>query len=83
MSRVHQLLDHHHGSCVRDIDCNPNRPYYFVSCGDDCSAQFWDWRKLERPLLTCQDHSHWVWSVRYNTSYDQLVVTGSSDSQVS
>ena len=48
MNRVYQLLDHHHGPCVRDIDCNPNRPYYFVSCGDDCSAQFWDWRKLER-----------------------------------
>ena len=40
MSRVYQLLDHHHGPCVHDIDCNPNKPYYFVSCGDDCSAQF-------------------------------------------
>ena len=81
--RTHQLLDHHHGPCIRDIDSNPNRPYYFVSCGDDCTTQFWDWRKLQGPLVTRQDHSHWVWSVQYNLSYDQLVLSGSSDSQVS
>jgi WD40 repeat protein len=45
--------------------------------------QFWDWKKLDKPLISRQDHSHWVWSVNYNLSYDQLVVSSSSDSQVS
>lgn len=81
--RVTQLLDHHHGPCIRDIDTNPNKPYHLVSCGDDCTIQFWDWRKLQAPLITRRDHSHWVWSVQYNQSYDQLVLSSSSDSQVS
>ena len=28
------------------------------------------------------DHSHWIWSVRYNQFHDQLILTSSSDGQV-
>ena len=36
--------------------------------------------KRTGPLKTLSDHSHWVWSVRYNRFHDQLVLCGSSDS---
>ena len=52
-------LDAPHGLCVRGMDYNPNKPYVFASCGDDCRTKFWDSRKLATPLLTRQDHSHW------------------------
>ncbi|KAB0405661.1 hypothetical protein E2I00_011913, partial [Balaenoptera physalus] len=71
-----------HGQLVRDLDFNPNKQYYLASCGDDCRVKFWDTRNVTEPVKTLEEHSHWVWSVRYNHSHDQLVLTGSSDGRV-
>ncbi|KAJ8789961.1 hypothetical protein J1605_021659 [Eschrichtius robustus] len=71
-----------HGQLVRDLDFNPNKQYYLASCGDDCRVKFWDTRNVTEPVRTLEEHSHWVWSVRYNHSHDQLVLTGSSDGRV-
>lgn len=71
-----------HVQLVRDLDFNPNMQYYLATCGDDCKTKFWDIRNTQQPLKELTDHSHWVWSVRYNASYDQLVLTCSSDQRV-
>ncbi|KAK3889979.1 hypothetical protein Pcinc_006055 [Petrolisthes cinctipes] len=71
-----------HTQLVRDLDFNPNMQYNLATCGDDCKTKFWDIRNTERPLKELCNHSHWVWSVRYNASYDQLVLTCSSDQRV-
>jgi hypothetical protein len=34
------------------------------------------------PVMEISDHNHWVWSVAYNKSHDQLLLTGGSDCQV-
>ena len=52
-------LDNGHSQVVRGMDYNPNQMYHFATCGDDCCAKFWDARKLDKPLITRQDHSHW------------------------
>lgn len=71
-----------HSQQVRDLDFNPNGQYYLATCGDDCEYKFWDIRKTESPAISLQNHSHWVWSIRYNQFHDQLVLTSSSDSRV-
>lgn len=76
------VIDNAHGQLVRDIDFNPNKQYYIASCGDDCKTKFWDIRKPNECLKTLSSHSHWVWSVRYNTFHDQLLLTCSSDNRV-
>ena len=48
-----------HGQSVRDLDFNPNKQYYLVSCGDDCKVKFWDQRNTDEPLMVLSDHSHW------------------------
>ncbi|XP_048452962.1 EARP-interacting protein homolog [Rhincodon typus] len=75
-------IENAHGQLVRDLDFNPNKQYYLASCGDDCKVKFWDTRNVHEPVKTLEEHSHWVWSVRYNHSHDQLVLTASSDSRV-
>ncbi|MBN3281128.1 EIPR1 protein, partial [Polyodon spathula] len=75
-------IENAHGQLVRDLDFNPNKQYYLASCGDDCKVKFWDVRNINEPVKSLEEHSHWVWSVRYNNSHDQLVLTGSSDSRV-
>uniref|UniRef100_A0ACB8GDG7 EARP-interacting protein n=1 Tax=Sphaerodactylus townsendi TaxID=933632 RepID=A0ACB8GDG7_9SAUR len=75
-------IENAHGQLVRDLDFNPNKQYYLASCGDDCKVKFWDTRNVNEPVKTLEEHSHWVWNVRYNHSHDQLVLTASSDSRV-
>uniref|UniRef100_A0A8C7SN77 EARP complex and GARP complex interacting protein 1 n=1 Tax=Oncorhynchus mykiss TaxID=8022 RepID=A0A8C7SN77_ONCMY len=81
MSQIY-CIENAHGQLVRDLDFNPNKQYYLASCGDDCKVKFWDVRNINEPVKSLEEHSHWVWSVRYNHSHDQLVLTGSSDSRV-
>eukprot|EP00064_Thunnus_orientalis_P010422 superscaffoldBa00001417_g10448 len=81
MSQIY-CIENAHGQLVRDLDFNPNRQYYLASCGDDCKVKFWDVRNVQEPVKTLEEHSHWVWSVRYNHSHDQLVLTASSDSRL-
>ncbi|CAE1304703.1 EIPR1 [Acanthosepion pharaonis] len=76
------VIENAHGQLVRDLDFNPNKQYYLASCGDDCKVKFWDVRNPSTPTKTLTDHSHWVWSVRYNHFHDQLVLSSSSDSRV-
>lgn len=75
-------VDDAHAPQVRDLDFNPLRPYTFSSGGDDCCVKFWDYRKVDAPLLNLELHSHWVWTVSYNPAYDQLLVSSSSDTFV-
>ncbi|KAF9365114.1 Protein tssc1 [Mortierella sp. NVP85] len=65
------------------IDYNPNRPFQIATAGDDCKVRIWDVRDpTAGPIMTIQDHTHWVWSVAYNKFHDQLMLTSSSDCQV-
>jgi WD40 repeat protein len=41
------------------MDFNPNKQYYFASCGDDGKVKFWDTRKTNECLKTLNNHSHW------------------------
>lgn len=75
-------IDNAHSQMIRDLDYNPNRQYYLASCGDDCKVKFWDVRNTKEEVKVLTDHSHWVWSVRFNHFHDQLVLTASSDSRV-
>jgi len=75
-------IDNAHSQMIRDLDFNPNKQYYFATCSDDCKVKFWDTRNTKECLMIRSDHSHWVWSVRYNNFHDQLVLTSSSDSRV-
>lgn len=71
-----------HSQTVRDVDFNPNSQHYLASCGDDCEVKFWDVRGLTAPVLKLSHHSHWIWSIRYNTFHDHLLLSGSSDGNV-
>lgn len=73
-----------HKMPVRDVDFAPHQEHRLVSCGDDCKLRFWDLRALGRTeaLLELGGHSHWIWKTRYNSFYDQLLVSSSSDSLI-
>jgi len=70
------------GSTIRSMDYNPNKQYYLATGGDDGSLMIWDYRAPTEPLVTVREHSHWLWSVRYNSFHDQLILTAGSDCRV-
>lgn len=76
-------LEDAHDQMVRSMDFNPNSQYYFATGGDDCRANFWDLRKKTSPCMSMLNHTHWIWSIRYNPFHDQLVLTSGSDTRVS
>ena len=67
---------------VRDIDINPNNPYYFVTGGDDGKIKFWDKRNTKAPVKEELKHQHYVFQVKYNPLRDALVLSSSSDQHV-
>lgn len=67
---------------IRSLDFNPNKQYQLVTAGDDGCLRFWDVRDARRALAVRAEHSHWVWSVRYNQFHDQLLLSSSSDGHV-
>jgi len=81
MSESSSILNAHE-DIIRDIDYNPNKPYYIVTGGDDRRIRLWDLRKGKQPLKILGGHSHWVWSVKYNRSHDQLLVSSGTDGNV-
>ncbi|XP_049879717.1 EARP and GARP complex-interacting protein 1 [Pectinophora gossypiella] len=74
-------IDNAHRQLVRDLDFNPNRQFQLASVGDDAALNIWDYRNGKEPIFTRTDHSHWVWTVRYNAYHEQLLLTGSSDAR--
>ncbi|XP_017861389.1 PREDICTED: protein TSSC1 [Drosophila arizonae] len=75
-------IEDSHGQFVRDLDCNPNKQCHLVTGGDDGCLKVWDCRMVKAPVFERSDHSHWVWSVRFNTFHDQLILSSSSDCKV-
>ncbi|XP_050300750.1 EARP-interacting protein homolog [Anthonomus grandis grandis] len=75
-------IDGAHQQLIRDLDFNMNKQYYVATCGDDTFVKIWDFRQPNAPVYAKHDHSHWVWSVRFNHYHDQLLLTASSDSRV-
>ena len=74
------LLPHAHSDSILSLDYNPNKPYHIISGGRDRLLHIHDIRKPASPLVTLQQHTHWVWSVRYNRFHDQLILScGSED----
>ena len=55
MKRTRTLRDAH-SQRVRDLDYNPNKPYYLVTCGDDCAVKFWDVRKASEQVVCSDGH---------------------------
>ncbi|XP_068625089.1 EARP and GARP complex-interacting protein 1 [Battus philenor] len=80
-SKAAWSIDNAHRQLARDLDFNPNRQFHLASAGDDAALNIWDYRNGKEPIFSRTDHSHWVWTVRYNTYHEQLLLTGSSDAR--
>ncbi|CAG9771069.1 unnamed protein product [Ceutorhynchus assimilis] len=75
-------IDNAHDQLIRDLDYNMNKQYHVATCGDDAFVKIWDFRQPTNPVYSRNEHSHWVWCVRFNHFHDQLILTASSDARV-
>lgn len=68
---------------ILDFDYNPNKLHTIATGNKNSALEFWDIRKLSNgPISLLLGHSHWVSSLEYNHYYDQLVVSGSTSTEV-
>ena len=77
----HKINDVHDGS-VLCFQFDPVSPSIFCTSGTDFALKFWDIRKLENEIGGIYNNSHWIWSLKYNKSYSNMMVTASSSSLV-
>lgn len=75
-------IEEAHSQSIRSIDCNPNKQCHIATGGEDGFIKIWDSRMNKEPVFARNDHQHWVWSVRFNTFHDQLILSSSSDCKV-
>ena len=77
----HQINDAHDGS-VLCFQFDPVSPFIFCTSGTDFAMKFWDIRKPTSEFGGIYNNSHWIWSLKYNKSYSNIMVTASSSSLV-
>jgi WD40 repeat protein len=65
---------HAHGAPVRHADYNPTRQHQLATAGDDGRVKVWDLRHTGRALVEFEPHAHWVCQVRFNPTYDRLLL---------
>ena len=77
----HQINDVHDGS-VLCFQFDPVSPFIFCTSGTDFALKFWDTRKPNTEFGGIYNNSHWIWSLKYNKSYSNVMVTASSSSLI-
>ncbi len=77
----HQISDVHDGS-VLCFQFDPVSPFIFCTSGTDFALKFWDLRKPSTEFGGIYNNSHWIWSLKYNKSYSNVMVTASSSSLI-
>ena len=78
---VQKINDSHEGS-VLCFQFDPVSAFGFCSSGTDFAIKFWDMRKPKKEFGGIYNNSHWIWSLKYNKSYSNVMVTASSSSLV-
>ena len=78
---THTIKEVHDGS-VLCFQFDPVSPFIFCTSGTDFSLKFWDIRKPSTEFGGIYNNSHWIWSLKYNKSYSNMMVTASSSSLV-
>jgi len=77
----HKINSAHDGS-VLCFQFDPISPSIFCTSGSDFALKFWDIRRPETEIGGIYNNSHWIWSLKYNKSYSNMMVTASSSSLV-
>ncbi|KAI9024576.1 WD40-repeat-containing domain protein [Hyaloraphidium curvatum] len=61
---------------------NPNLPHHIATGGQDGLVRVWDLRAAPECAKELRAASHWVTSVAYHPTHDQLLLAASTDAQV-
>lgn len=78
---AHKINDVHDGE-VLCFQYDPVSPFIFCTSGTDFALKFWDIRKPNIEFGGIYNNSHWIWNLKYNKSYSNIMVTASSSSLV-
>ena len=78
---THKITNTQEGS-ILSFQFDPISPFGFCTSGTDFSIKFCDIRKPEKEIGGIYNNSHWIWELKYNKSYSNVMVTASSSSLV-
>lgn len=67
---------------VRSVDYNNKRQNILVTAEEEAGIHVWDLRMPNIPVKDLPGHAHWAWTVQCNPEYDELILSGGTDSAV-
>ena len=80
--KISHKISHTQEGSVLCFQFDPISPFGFCTSGTDFSIKFWDMRKPDKEFGGIYNNSHWIWELKYNKSYSNVMVTASSSSLV-
>jgi hypothetical protein len=80
--KISHKISHTQEGNVLCFQFDPISPFGFCTSGTDFSIKFWDMRKPDKEFGGIYNNSHWIWELKYNKSYSNVMVTASSSSLV-
>ena len=80
--KVSTKIEKAHESSVLSLQFDPTEPFILCTSGTDFALKFWDVRKHDRELNGVYNNSHWIWDLKFNRNYSNVIVTSSSSSLV-
>jgi WD40 repeat protein len=71
-----------HYNGVLSCEFDPFKSFILATSGMDYSIKFWDIRRLDSPLNSIFNNSHWIWDIKYNKKFSRVMINSSSSSNV-
>ncbi|CAN1322795.1 WD repeat-containing protein DWA2 [Linum perenne] len=69
-------------SHVRTTDYDPKKNHILVTAEDETGIHIWDLRMTKAPIIELPGHTHWTWAVTCNPEFDDIILSGGTDSAV-
>jgi WD40 repeat protein len=78
-----QVRERAHLDSLRSVDFHSKNQYFLVTGAEDGRVKIWDQRKFDKPYLSFNAHSHWVFAVKFSRNIGFMLASAGADAKVS
>lgn len=77
-----QVRERAHLDTLRSVDFHSKNQHFLVTGAEDGRVKIWDQRKFDKPYLSFNAHSHWVFAVKFSRNIGFMLASAGADAKV-